>query len=30
MFLFNKKNQLMLYSDEEKDIPRFLQLIKAQ
>ncbi|MEY2648685.1 MAG: hypothetical protein RL282_1398 [Bacteroidota bacterium] len=30
MFLFNKKNQLMLYSDEEKDIPRFLQMIKAQ
>lgn len=30
MFLFNNKNQLMLYSDEEKDIPRFLQLIKAQ
>ena len=30
MFLFNKNNQLMLYSDEEKDIPRFLQLIKAQ
>jgi thiol-disulfide isomerase/thioredoxin len=30
MFLFNKNKELMLYSDEEKDIPRFLQLIKAQ
>jgi thiol-disulfide isomerase/thioredoxin len=30
MFLFNKNKELMLYSDEEKDIARFLQLIKAQ
>lgn len=30
MFLFNKDNDLMLYSDEEKDIPKFLTLIKAK
>jgi len=30
MFLFNKNNDLMLYSDEEKDIPKFLTLIKAK
>lgn len=30
MFLFNQQNQLLLYSDEEKDIPRFLQLINAK
>ena len=30
MFLFSKSNDLMLYSDEEKDIPKFLTLIKAK
>jgi thiol-disulfide isomerase/thioredoxin len=30
MFLFNKNNDLMLYSDEEKDIPKFLTLIKGK
>lgn len=30
MFLFNKNNGLMMYSDEEKDIPKFLTLIKAK
>ncbi|MFN6375069.1 MAG: TlpA family protein disulfide reductase [Chitinophagia bacterium] len=30
MFLFSKSNDLMLYSDEEKDISKFLTLIKAK
>lgn len=30
MFLFNRNNETILYSDEEKDIPKFLTLIKAK
>jgi peroxiredoxin len=28
MYLFNAKGELLLYSDEEKDVPQFIQKIK--